>query len=116
MGFRSYPDGVPLLAAEPWGRTGHLAGAFQFNREAAYDGVAVLLLSTAHCRMKMIFPTELFSDQRRLVGVRGTRPAKIQFLQADNVSRHARDHFRDAIFRALSVHSDTPVDVGGGDT
>jgi hypothetical protein len=36
--------------------------------------------------MKVMFPTEPLSDQRRLVGVCGTRPAKIQFLQADDVS------------------------------
>src|SRR5512133_3155689 len=116
IGFRSHPDRDSLLAAVPRGRTGHLVGAFQFNREAAYDSVAVLLLSAAHCRMKMIFPTEPRRDQRRLVGVRGARPAEIQFLQADNVSRHAGDHFRDAILRALSVHPDTTVDVVRGDT
>ena len=66
--------------------------------------------------MKVIFPTEPRRDQRRLVGVCGARPAEIQFLQADNVSRHARDHFRDAIFRAVPIHPDTTVDVVGGDT
>ncbi len=68
----------------------------------------------AHRRMKVIFPTELRRDQRRLVGVRGTWPAEIQFLQTDNVSRHARDHFRDATFRALPIHPDTTVHVVGG--
>lgn len=116
IGVRLHPDRDPLLAAVPRRRTGHLRDAFQFNREPAQDGIAVLLLAVAYCRMKMIFPTEPRCDQRRLIGVGGARPTEIQFLQAHDISRHARDHFRDASFRALPIHPDTTVDVVGSDT
>src|ERR1051326_1460521 len=67
IGFRLYPDRAPLLAAVPGRRTRHLGGTFQHDRKAAHDRVAVLLVADAHCRMKVIFPTELFGDQRPLV-------------------------------------------------
>ena len=60
-------------------------------------------------------PAELLRDQRRLIDSCGTRAIGIQFLQANKVGVHARDHFRDAGLGAAAIDADTAVHIVGRD-
>src|SRR4029079_18599565 len=109
MGVGLHPNCNTLLAAIPRRHPGHLIGALQRDREAANNGVPILLVPAAHRRMKVIFPAKLRGDQRGLVGMFGTRSADIQFLQTHKFIRHARYYLRDATFLSLPILADPTV-------
>ena len=65
--------------------------------------------------MEVMLPAQLRRDQRCLIRAGRAWPTDIEFLQADNISRHAGDHLRDAAFRTLTVDPDAAAHVISGD-